>query len=85
MVYSVFFDGDDLFMTVTSIEVETVGRGTVLAPQGAVFDTLGLRAPHPTTPGQNAQHLARVISVHNRSHPKLVAVCWPNKDYYPHM
>lgn len=51
-------------MTVTmpSIEVGTVGGGTVLAPQGAVLDILGLRGPHLTTPGQNAQRLARVIS-----------------------
>lgn len=57
-------DGDDLLMTVTmpSIEVGTIGGGTVLAPQGAVLEMLGLKGSHPTTPGQNAQRLARVIA-----------------------
>ncbi|KAI5119377.1 hypothetical protein M0805_001053 [Coniferiporia weirii] len=56
--------GVDLRMSVTmpSIEVGTVGGGTVLAPQGAVLDILGLRGAHPTTPGANAQRLARVIA-----------------------
>lgn len=51
-------------MTVTmpSIEVGTVGGGTVLAPQSAVLDMLGLRGAHQTTPGANAQRLARVIA-----------------------
>ncbi|KAF7323677.1 3-hydroxy-3-methylglutaryl coenzyme A reductase [Mycena kentingensis (nom. inval.)] len=57
-------DGQDLLMTVSmpSIEVGTVGGGTVLTPQGAVLDMLGLRGAHPTRPGQNAQGLARVIA-----------------------
>lgn len=51
-------------MTVSmpSIEVGTVGGGTVLGPQGAVLEMLGLRGAHPTRPGQNAQGLARVIA-----------------------
>lgn len=60
-----------------SIEVGTVGGGTstsllsppspreltwlVLLPQGAMLDVLGVRGPHPTNPGQNAQQLARII------------------------
>jgi len=51
-------------MTVSmpSIEVGTVGGGTVLAPQQAVLDLLGLKGAHPTQPGQNAQRLARLIA-----------------------
>ncbi|KAL4080031.1 hydroxymethylglutaryl-coenzyme A reductase-domain-containing protein [Scleroderma yunnanense] len=57
-------DGEDLLMTVTMpcIEVGTIGGGTVLAPQGAVLEMLGLKGSHPTTPGQNARRLARVIA-----------------------
>ncbi|KAJ7160871.1 hydroxymethylglutaryl-coenzyme A reductase-domain-containing protein [Mycena filopes] len=57
-------DGQDLLVTVSmpSIEVGTVGGGTVLTPQGAVLEMLGLRGAHPTRPGQNAQGLARVIA-----------------------
>jgi hydroxymethylglutaryl-CoA reductase (NADPH) len=57
-------DGEDLLMTVSmpSIEVGTVGGGTVLAPQQAVLDMLGIRGAHPTHPGQNAQALARIIA-----------------------
>lgn len=51
-------------MTVSmpSIEVGTVGGGTVLAPQQAVLDILGIRGAHPTNPGSNAQQLARIIA-----------------------
>lgn len=45
-----------------SIEVGTVGGGTVLPPQGAVLDMLGLRGAHQTSPGHNARRLARVIA-----------------------
>ncbi|KAF8515679.1 hydroxymethylglutaryl-coenzyme A reductase-domain-containing protein [Hysterangium stoloniferum] len=57
-------NGEDLLITVTmpSIEVGTVGGGTVLAPQQAVLDMLGLRGAHPTTPGSNARRLARIIA-----------------------
>ena len=44
------------------IEVGTVGGGTILEPQGAVLDMLGVRGAHPTNPGQNAQQLARIIA-----------------------
>jgi hydroxymethylglutaryl-CoA reductase (NADPH) len=51
-------------MTVSmpSIEVGTVGGGTVLAPQQAILEMLGLKGAHPTRPGENAQRLARVIA-----------------------
>ncbi|EIW55552.1 3-hydroxy-3-methylglutaryl-coenzyme A reductase [Trametes versicolor FP-101664 SS1] len=57
-------NGEDLLMTVTMpcIEVGTVGGGTILAPQMAVLDLLGVRGAHPTNPGQNAQQLARIIA-----------------------
>ena len=45
-----------------SIEVGTVGGGTVLAPQQAVLEMLGIRGAHPTNPGENAQRLARLIA-----------------------
>lgn len=45
-----------------SIEVGTIGGGTVLEPQAAMLDLLGVRGPHPTNPGQNAQQLARVVA-----------------------
>jgi len=45
-----------------SIEVGTVGGGTVLAPQQAVLDMLGIRGAHHTTPGENARQLARIIA-----------------------
>lgn len=44
------------------IEVGTVGGGTILAPQGAVLEMLGVRGAHETNPGQNAQQLARIIA-----------------------
>lgn len=56
-------DGEDLLMTVSMpcIEVGTVGGGTVLAPQQAILEMLGIKGAHPTHPGQNAQRLARII------------------------
>lgn len=45
-----------------SIEVGTLGGGTVLEPQGAMLDMLGVRGPHPTNPGENARRLARIIA-----------------------
>ncbi|KAI5996499.1 hydroxymethylglutaryl-coenzyme A reductase-domain-containing protein [Pisolithus orientalis] len=56
--------GKDLLVTVTmpSIEVGTVGGGTILAPQAAVLEMLGTRGPHLTVPGRNAERLARIIS-----------------------
>lgn len=45
-----------------SIEVGTVGGGTVLAPQQAILDMLGIRGSHPTIPGENARQLARIIA-----------------------
>lgn len=44
-----------------SIEVGTIGGGTILEPQAAMLDMLGVRGPHPTSPGSNAQKLARIV------------------------
>ncbi|OQD63204.1 hypothetical protein PENPOL_c010G03218 [Penicillium polonicum] len=48
-------------VTMPSIEVGTLGGGTILEPQGAMLDMLGVRGSHPTTPGENARQLARII------------------------
>ena len=45
-----------------SIEVGTIGGGTVLAPQQSVLEMLGMKGAHPSNPGQNAQKLARLIA-----------------------
>ena len=45
-----------------SIEVGTIGGGTVLEPQSACLDLLGVRGSHPTHPGENARRLARIIA-----------------------
>jgi hydroxymethylglutaryl-CoA reductase (NADPH) len=44
-----------------SIEVGTLGGGTILEPQAAMLDMLGVRGPHPTNPGDNARKLARIV------------------------
>ncbi|KAH8596717.1 hydroxymethylglutaryl-coenzyme A reductase-domain-containing protein [Bisporella sp. PMI_857] len=48
-------------VSMPSIEVGTLGGGTILEPQGAMLDMLGVRGSHPTTPGKNAQKLARIV------------------------
>ena len=45
-----------------SIEVGTIGGGTILEPQAAMLDLIGVRGPHPTSPGDNARRLARIIA-----------------------
>ncbi|KAI8890597.1 hypothetical protein K501DRAFT_281847 [Backusella circina FSU 941] len=47
--------------TMPCIEVGTIGGGTILPPQQAMLDFIGVRGPHPTEPGTNARRLARVI------------------------
>lgn len=44
-----------------SLEVGTLGGGTILEPQSAMLDMLGVRGSHPTSPGDNARRLARII------------------------
>ncbi|KAH0581962.1 hypothetical protein H2248_011628 [Termitomyces sp. 'cryptogamus'] len=57
-------DGEDLLVTITmpSIEVGTVGGGTILSPQQGILEMLGIKGAHPTEPGANAQMLARIIA-----------------------
>lgn len=45
-----------------SLEVGTLGGGTILEPQSAMLDMLGIRGPHPTSPGENSRRLARIIA-----------------------
>lgn len=56
-------DGEDLLITCSmpSIECGTVGGGTILGPQRAMLEMLGIAGAHPTTPGANSQRLARII------------------------
>ncbi|KAK4167234.1 hydroxymethylglutaryl-coenzyme A reductase-domain-containing protein [Cladorrhinum sp. PSN259] len=49
-------------VSMPSIEVGTLGGGTILDPQSAMLDLLGVRGPHPTSPGENARRLARVVA-----------------------
>ncbi|CAG8570154.1 13124_t:CDS:2, partial [Dentiscutata heterogama] len=53
----------DLHITCTmpSIEVGTIGGGTILGPQSSVLEMLGVKGPHLTIPGENAKKLARII------------------------
>ncbi|KAI4165968.1 MAG: hypothetical protein LQ342_000399 [Letrouitia transgressa] len=57
------YDGNlQISVSMPSIEVGTVGGGTVLEPQSAMLDLLGVRGAHPTNPGDNARKLARIIA-----------------------
>ncbi|KAJ5037417.1 uncharacterized protein L3040_007592 [Drepanopeziza brunnea f. sp. 'multigermtubi'] len=49
-------------VSMPSIEVGTLGGGTILEPQAAMLDLLGVRGSHPTNPGENARKLARIIA-----------------------
>ncbi|KAJ8879897.1 hypothetical protein PR048_020517 [Dryococelus australis] len=55
--------GEDLYISVTmpSIEIGTVGGGTILPPQGACLEVLGVRGPNEACPGENASQLARIV------------------------
>lgn len=44
-----------------SIEVGTLGGGTILEPQAAMLDMLGVRGAH-ANPGDNARRLAQIIA-----------------------
>nr|AAO85434.1 HMG-CoA reductase [Aspergillus nidulans] len=49
-------------VSMPSIEVGTIGGGTILEAQGAMLDLLGVRGSHPTNPGDNARQLARIVA-----------------------
>ncbi|ORX36117.1 hydroxymethylglutaryl-coenzyme A reductase-domain-containing protein [Kockovaella imperatae] len=57
-------DGEDLLITVSmpSVEVGTVGGGTILSPQRAMLEMLGVAGANASQPGANAQRLARIIA-----------------------
>ena len=44
-----------------SIEIGTVGGGTILPPQSACLAMLGVQGAHETNPGENASQLARIV------------------------
>lgn len=49
-------------VSMPSLEVATLGGGTILEPQAAMLDMLGVQGPHATNPGENARKLARIIA-----------------------
>ncbi|XP_074586093.1 3-hydroxy-3-methylglutaryl-coenzyme A reductase 3-like [Curcuma longa] len=57
-------DGKELHISVTlpSIEVGTIGRGTELAPQAACLDLLGVQGESLESPGANARRLATIVA-----------------------
>ncbi|PGH12451.1 hydroxymethylglutaryl-CoA reductase (NADPH) [Helicocarpus griseus UAMH5409] len=48
-------------VSMPSIEVGTIGGGTILEAQSAMLELLGVRGSHPTNPGDNARRLARIV------------------------
>ena len=54
----------DLYCAVTmpSIEVGTIGGGTILSPQSASLRLLGVKGSDPNEPGKNAKKLARLVA-----------------------
>lgn len=52
----------EISVTMPSVEVGTVGGGTVLEPQKAMLDLLGVKGANADAPGANAQRLACVIA-----------------------
>lgn len=56
-------EGDlQISVTMPSLEVGTIGGGTILEPQAAMLNMLGVRGPHISQPGENARQLARIIA-----------------------
>ncbi|KAL3958267.1 hypothetical protein ACCO45_006429 [Purpureocillium lilacinum] len=53
---------EEISVSMPSLEVGTLGGGTILEPQSAMLDMLGVRGSHPTNPGDNARRLARIIA-----------------------
>ncbi|XP_018901308.2 3-hydroxy-3-methylglutaryl-coenzyme A reductase [Bemisia tabaci] len=56
-------NGQDLYVSCTmpSIEIGTVGGGTILSPQAACLELLKVKGPNLENPGENASRLARVV------------------------
>ncbi|XP_050315651.1 3-hydroxy-3-methylglutaryl-coenzyme A reductase-like [Anthonomus grandis grandis] len=55
--------GEDLLISCTmpSVEIGTVGGGTVLPAQGACLEMLGVKGAHSEIPGDNAKQLAKIV------------------------
>ncbi|ODV60184.1 uncharacterized protein ASCRUDRAFT_76682 [Ascoidea rubescens DSM 1968] len=49
-------------VSMPSIEVGTIGGGTILDAQNSMLELLGVRGPHPTNPGENARQLAKIVA-----------------------
>ncbi|KAL2401742.1 3-hydroxy-3-methylglutaryl-coenzyme A reductase 1 [Exophiala dermatitidis] len=49
-------------VSMPSLEVGTIGGGTILEAQSVMLEMLGVRGAHPTNPGDNARQLARIIA-----------------------
>ncbi|KAK4871731.1 hypothetical protein RN001_015855 [Aquatica leii] len=56
-------NGEDLYISCSmpSIEIGTIGGGTVLSAQSACLDILGVKGANITQPGENARQLARIV------------------------
>ncbi|EDV26440.1 uncharacterized protein TRIADDRAFT_37359 [Trichoplax adhaerens] len=50
-----------MYCTMPCIEVGTVGGGTILGPQSACLEMLGIRGANVSSPGENARQLARIV------------------------
>lgn len=57
-------DGSDLYIScrMPSLEVGTVGGGTLLEAQSGCLRMLGVDGPNQENPGENASQLARIIA-----------------------
>jgi hydroxymethylglutaryl-CoA reductase (NADPH) len=45
-----------------SIEVGTIGGGTILEAQSSMLEMLGVKGAHPTNPGDNSRRLAQIVA-----------------------
>ena len=63
LIYFYSFNGNlQVSVSMPSIEVGTIGGGTILEPQAAMLDLLGVRGAHQTNPGDNARRLACLVA-----------------------
>ncbi|KAK5639546.1 hypothetical protein RI129_012038 [Pyrocoelia pectoralis] len=55
--------GEDLYISCSmpSVEVGTIGGGTVLPAQSACLDIIGVKGANVSQPGENASQLARIV------------------------
>lgn len=56
-------NGESLYISCTmpSIEIGTIGGGTVLPAQSSCLEMLGVKGPNIEKPGENANQLARIV------------------------